>query len=46
MSGAQKWLPFVVQQISVATQLAMAQEIAEALWVCRLQRTRARRERR
>ena len=31
MGGAQKWLPFVVQQISVATQLAMAQEIAEAL---------------
>ena len=29
--AARKWLPFVVQQISVATQLAMAQEIAEAL---------------
>ena len=29
--AARKWLPFVLQQISVAVQLAMAQEIAEAL---------------
>ena len=29
--GGGKWLPFVIQQISVATELAMAQEIAEAL---------------
>ena len=29
--AARKWLPFVLQQISDAVQLAMAQEIAEAL---------------